>query len=127
MKTTGTTGRDVEVFARSSMMSVEATARAAVVNRTHRVVRARARVIQNQRSMIRGLLLPMLLSSTLMLMLVFAIWSVFDQYDLVTSEMPASSNHFFILLLWFLPVSAALLAMVWFRRSRNISETEATR
>jgi len=129
MKPAGTPpqGYDTETFARSSIRGVGATANASVVNRTHRVVRERARVMQAQRSMMRGLLLPMLLSSALMLMLVFAVWSVFDQYDIVTSEMPASSNHFFILLLWFLPVSAALLAMVWVRRGRNSSETEATR
>ena len=64
MKPAGTPpqGYDTETFARSSIRGVAATANASVVNRTHRVVRERARVMQAQRSMMRGLLLPMLLS-----------------------------------------------------------------
>jgi len=129
MKPVGTQSpsHSTEAFIRSSIRGVAATANASVVNRTHRVVRERAKVMQTQRSMMRGLLLPMLLSSTLMLMLLFAVWSVLDQYDIVSSEMPPTSNHFVMLLLWFLPASAALLAMVWVRRSRNSSEAEATR
>jgi len=68
-----------EAFIRSSIRGVAATANASIVNRTHRVVRERARVMQTQRSMMRGLLLPMLLSSTLMLMLLFAVGSALAQ------------------------------------------------
>ena len=105
--------------------TVSATARASMVNRTHRVVRQRAREMQANRSHLRGLFLPLLLCSTLMLTLVFAVWMLLDQYDLVSSELPPSIHHFFMLLLWFLPVSAGLVAMVWFRRSRNQADAEA--
>ena len=98
-----------------------------MVSRTHRAVRERARALHTARTRVRGLLLPMLLCSALMVTLIAAFWMLLDQYDLV-SELPASSHHFFILLVWFLPVSAALVAMVWFRRGRNAdSEPEVSR
>ncbi len=104
--------------------TLSAAARAGLVNRTHRVVRERARALQANRNTMRGLLLPMLLCSLLMVTLVIAVWMVLDQYDLVSSELPPSIHHFFLLLLWFLPVSAGLVAMVWFRRSRNHANAE---
>jgi cytochrome c-type biogenesis protein CcmH/NrfF len=39
--------------------------------------------------------------------------------------MPDSSDQFLVLGLWFFPVSMALLAMVWFRRTRKRSGSEA--
>ncbi len=109
----------------ATVSSFRVTARANAVNRTHRIVRQRAQEIQASRTTMRGLLLPMLLCSTLMLTLVFAVWMLLDQYDLVSSELPSSIHHFFLLLLWFLPVSAGLVAMVWFRRGRDHADAEA--
>ena len=42
------------IFARSVLGSVNTAARAGVVNRTHRVVRQRAKVIQERRSHVRS-------------------------------------------------------------------------
>ena len=114
---------DGEILHGSGM---NAAARSSMVNRTHRVVRERARALQENRKTMRGLLLPMLLCFLLMVTLVIALWMVLDQYDLVSAELPPSIHHFFLLLLWFLPVSAGLVAMVWFRRSRNHPNAEAS-
>ena len=94
---------------------MEPASRVAMVNRTHRVVRERARSIQTSRTQMRSLLLPMVLCSVLMILLFGALWALLDQEDLVASELPASTHHFLMMLLWFVPVSGALIAMVWFR------------
>jgi hypothetical protein len=51
-----------------------------------------------------------------------AVWSVLDEYELVPVGVPDSKYQIFVLLLWFFPVSASLLGLVWFRRSRNRPE-----
>ena len=116
-----------DVLSRTSMSSLNATAKASMVNRTHRVVRDRARAMQANRKKIRGLMLPLLVCSTLMILLFSAFWMVLEQYELIASDTPVQSHHLFLLLLWFVPVSGALLALVWFRRSRNPTDAEAIR
>jgi hypothetical protein len=113
--------------AASAMSGLSAAAKASLVNRTHRVVRERARTMQADRSKIRGLLLPLTLCSVLMILIYSALWTLVEQYESVSPEAPAESHHLFMLLLWFLPASAALVAMVWYRRSRSQADTEATR
>jgi cytochrome c-type biogenesis protein CcmH/NrfF len=54
-----------------------------------------------------------------------AVWSVLDQYEAAPMGVPSASNQFLVLLVWFFPVSMALLAMVWFRRTRKRSGREA--
>ena len=104
---------------------MNATAKAFMVNRTHRVIRERAKAIQAQRSRARSLWIPMIVCSALILIFVSAVWSVLDEYDLTPTGVPDASNQLFVLLLWFFPVSAALLAMVWFRRARSRSDEGA--
>ncbi len=120
-----------DLLARSALRGVSPPAASNRVNRTHRVVRERARAMQANRSRMRGLLLPLLLCSSLMILLFAAFWMVLEQYELISAESTqgasASSHHMFLLLLWFLPVSCALMAMVWFRRSRDQSDAEAIR
>jgi len=103
-------------------------ANAAVVNRTRRVVRQRAEAIQQQRSRLRDLWLPISLCSILLAMVCYAVWAVMEQNE---SSIPDTSNLSSepgglssILLLWLLPISIAGLAMVWMRRNRS---DEATR
>jgi hypothetical protein len=115
-----------KTLARSVMSSVDSGARARSVNRTHRVVRERARLMQADRSRMRGLMLPLILCSALMILLYTASWMMVDQYELI-SEASLDGHRWFMILLWFLPVSAALVAMMWFRRNRNQSDTEAIR
>lgn len=101
------------------------TARASMVNRTHRVVRERAKKIQAHRSRVRSLWIPLTICSALLLMISYAVWTVLDGYELTQIGVPDSSGQFLILFIWFLPVSMALLVMVWFRRTNGRSGREA--
>jgi hypothetical protein len=102
--------------------AINAAAKAAMVNRTHRVIRERAKVMQARRSKLRSLWIPMTVCSALTVIFCYAIWSVLDEYEIVPTGVPDPRYQIFVLLLWFFPVSASLLAMVWFRRSRSHSE-----
>jgi hypothetical protein len=117
--------RDADLFARSPLSGMNSTARSAVVNRTHRVVRERAQVIAAQRDRERSLWAPLAVSAALVMILCTAVWTVLDQYEAAPMGVPSASNQFLVLLIWFFPVSMALLAMVWFRRTRKRSGREA--
>ena len=110
----------------SQPMRFNSAAKASMVNRTHRVIRERARVLEHQRSRTRSLWIPMIISAALMVIFCSAIWTVLAEYDLIPTAVPDSSDQIFILVLWFFPVSAALLTMIWFQRGRNRSEDETT-
>jgi len=108
-------------------MPLHVAARASVVNRTHRVVRERATVMAARRSRVRSLWIPIAVSSALLVIICTAVWSVLNQYDLNPNGIPDASNQLFVLLLWLLPVSMALLAVVLFRRIRNHEDNELAR
>ena len=95
------------------------SAHAMLVNRTHRVVRERARQMSSRRNRIRSLLAPLAISAAMLVILVTAVWSLLDGYDLTPTGVLDSSYQFLVLLLWFLPVSGVLLGMVWFTRMRG--------
>lgn len=95
---------------------ISAAARASLVNRTHRVVRERAQAMAVQRSKIRSLWLPIAVASGLLIILCTAVWSLLDEYELSPTGIPDASDQFLVLLLWFLPVSMALVTIVWFQR-----------
>jgi hypothetical protein len=109
---------------RMAMDGMNAPARASVVNRTHRVVRERARSIAARRSRVRSLWIPLAVCSALLIILSCTVWSILDQYDVTPTGVPDASNQFLVLLLWFLPVSIALLALVLFRRARKHADHE---
>ena len=94
-------------------------ARASAVNRTHRVVRERARLIKSARGRARSLWIPMAVCAVLLVISVLAVWTMLDQYEISPTGIPDASDQMLVMLLWFLPASAALLAMVWFRRTRT--------
>jgi hypothetical protein len=100
-------------------------ARGVVVNRTHRVVREQALTMREQRSKSRSLWVPLAISSILMLMICYAIWGMLDGYDLTPNGIPDASDQLMILLLWSLPVTAAVMGLVWFKRARTRSDSEA--
>src|ERR1700758_2404691 len=102
-----------------SMPKVSVAARASLVNRTRRVVRGRAQEMADRRSRIRSLWLPIAVCSGMLVIICTAVWSLLDEYELTPNGIPDASDQFLVLLLWFLPVSMALLAMVWFRRVRT--------
>lgn len=92
------------------------TARAAVVNRTHRIIREQALAMQAQRKRSRGLLLPLAISSALLMVICYAIWGVMDGYDLTPSGIPDASDQVLFLLLWSLPITAIVLGLIWLKR-----------
>jgi hypothetical protein len=116
-----------DILSRASLSKLNVAATTSMVNRTHRIVRERARTMQANRKKIRGLMLPLLVCSILMILLFSACWMVLEQYELLSSDAPPQSHHLLLLLLWFVPVSGTLLALAWFRLSRNQSDTEAIR
>jgi hypothetical protein len=127
---------DSASFTQEALRGVSVGARASVVNRTHRVVRERARVIEERRRNVRGLLLPLTVCSALLILLGVAVWSGLDQSEAmaaarvlpVEASSPAGpdlSSQFVVLLLWFVPLSVAFLATVWLRRSRRNANQEA--
>ena len=105
--------------AREAMASLELGARASLVNRTRRVVRERARQMSSRRDKIRSLWAPLLICGSMLVILITAVWSMLDEYELTPTGMPDASDQYMVLLFWFLPASAALMAMVGFRRLRN--------
>jgi hypothetical protein len=103
----------------ASLSSLNVAAKASMVNRTHRVVRERAKQMSARKSRLRSLWAPLLVCGSLVVILVTAVWSLLDQYELNPTGIPDPSEQFAVLLLWFLPVSGALLALVWLRRAQN--------
>ena len=123
---------DSNDFARNALRGVPAVAHSGVVNRTHRVVRERAKVMQQKRNRERGLMAPLIICSVLLTLSVLAVWTGMYQYQAVeaveadvTSLATTDNNHFLVVLLWFVPVSVAVLTTVWVRRSRNNADDEA--
>jgi hypothetical protein len=116
---------DSHAAARKVLDGINTSARAAVVNRTHRIVRERAKTIATRRSKMRSLWIPMAVCSALLVIISSAVWSILDQYDVNANGLPDASNQFLVLLVWFLPMSMALLALVLFRRARKHADQEA--
>ncbi len=120
-------------FARTALRSVPVAARSGVVNRTHRVVRERAKVMQEKRNRDRSLMAPLTVCSVLLILSALAVWTGLYQYqaaetvEAVQSDVAAladANNHLLVAILWFVPVSVALLVTVWVRRSRNNADDE---
>jgi hypothetical protein len=101
--------------------------RGPVVNRTRRVVRERAVVMAARRSHIRSLWVPIAVFSALLVIICTAVWNGLDQYDVTQNGILDASNQFLVLLLWFFPLSIALIAVVLFRRGRKRIDNEAAR
>lgn len=100
-------------------------ARALVVNRTHRIVRERASSLSARRTRANSLWIPLAVCSALLIIISTGAWTVLAQYDLYPSAIPDASAQMLVFLPWFFPVSAAVLAMVWGKRSRTSSGSES--
>ena len=111
--------QDPGAVARAVLADSNKPARASVVNRTHRVVRERAKSMAARRSRFRSLWIPLAVCSSLLVIICTAVWTALDGYDVTPSGVPDASNQFLVLCLWFLPVSMALLAVVLFQRARK--------
>ena len=88
-----------------------------MVKRTHRVVRAQARSLEARKKKTRSLWIPLSVSAGLLFVITCAIWSVLDQYEAAPTGLPDASQQMLVLLMWCLPVTITLLAVVWFRRN----------
>jgi flagellar basal body-associated protein FliL len=126
---------DPAMFARSAIGSVDTGARAGVVNRTHRVVRQRAKVMQERRSYVRSLMVPLAICSVLLMLVCAGVWTGLYQYEateaaeMVQADVAAldANNHLLVVLLWFVPVMLALVGGVLFRLLRNSSDRRTVR
>ncbi len=116
-----------ESLVRAAMADLNASARGSVVNRTHRVVRERAKKLAARRSRIRSLWIPLAICSSLLMILCTTVWNVLDQYEATPNGLPDASNQFLVLCLWFFPVSMALMAVFLFRRARKRADEETVR
>ena len=115
-------GEDAATTFRSA---AQPAARAEMVNRTRRVINGRARTMQVRKSRMRSLYIPLAVSAGLLAAVVFAVWSVLVGYDTTNTGLPDSSQQIIVLLMWCLPVSAALLAAVWMRRAGSRLDSRA--
>lgn len=128
-------GEDPAVFARAALRSVDMGAQAGVVNRTHRVVRQRAKVMQARRSYVRSLMAPLAICSVLLILVCAAVWTGLYQFEateaaeMVQADVAAldANNHLLVALLWFVPVTLALLGALLFRFRRNGSDRRMVR
>jgi hypothetical protein len=115
-----------EEQARTATAGMNAAASAMIVNRTHRVVRERARKMQSQRNKVRSLWIPLLVCTGLLVTLACALWTAFEDYEGSTGGLPNTSGMV-VILVWSVPISAMILAVIWSRRNSAGSENERVR
>lgn len=106
---------------------MNAGASATVINRTHRVVRERAKTIREQKLRVRSLWIPLVVSFGFLVSILFAVYSVLEETEVMTNGVPDSSQQMLMLALWCIPLSIILLAVVWFRRASANSNNESRR
>jgi hypothetical protein len=112
---------EIEVEAMQGTPAARAMASATLVNRTHRVVHERAKQIQARRSKLRSLLIPLCISTGLLVTLACALWTAFEDFEGTSAGLPNTSGMV-VVLVWSVPISAMILAVVWFRRANSSSE-----
>ncbi len=100
------------------------SARASLVNRTHRVVREQALEMREKRQRTRSLWVPIGIFSILLPIICYAVWAMMDGYDLTPNGVPDASDQLFLLMLWSLPLTVVLLGLAWFRRGRGHGNSE---
>lgn len=89
----------------------------AAINRTHRVVRERAKALQDQKRRVRSLWIPSIVSFGFLASILFAAWSLLDESALVPEAVPDATQQMLVLALWCIPLSILVLVVVWFRRA----------
>ena len=115
------------------MQPVSAAARAAIVNRTPRVVRERAMKLQQRKQSRRELVLPLLICSAVLLLVCYAGWVVasgpgfsvvgseieHEAGKLVTGQTMDTGSPLLLLLLWFLPITVVAVVVIYLHRKRS--------
>lgn len=115
-----------EAQAKKATAGMTAMASVAIVNRTHRVVRERAQKLQTRRSKLRSLWIPLGVSTALLLTLACALWTAFEDFEGTSAGLPNTSGMV-VILVWSVPISAMILAVIWSRRASAGSENERVR
>ena len=110
---------DEQAVRESMRPGFSAAASAKMVNRTHRVVHARAKKLQAQRSKIRSLTIPLAVSGIMLTCIVSAIWTILGQDEAIPTGLPDANQQMLVLMMWCLPVTVLLLAVVLYRRSKE--------
>jgi hypothetical protein len=109
--------READVAARIRLDAINTVSSASAVNRTHRVVRERAKTIQAQKSRVRSLWIPMTVCFGLLASVLFGLWGVLDESEFFPGGLPDASQQMLVLSMWCLPLSVIVLVVVWFSRS----------
>ena len=99
--------------------SVNTGASASTVNRTHRVVRERAKTLQEQKKHARSLWIPLTVSFGMLALILIALWNLMEDSELFADGIPDASQQLLMLSMWCLPLSVIVLAVIWFRRART--------
>jgi len=105
-------------------------ARAAVVNRTHRVIRQRANAMRERKRTTRDLIVPFVVCSALLFFIAAAVLHVTDEsisdiagiWKRIVDLGADAGSEVSLLLLWFLPLSVITAAVVLLRRNRRPSD-----
>ncbi len=74
--------------------------------------------MQEHRRRTRSLWIPVSICSVLLVSICYTAWVLLSQYDLTPSGVPDSNYQLVFILLWSLPITAAILGLVWLQRSR---------
>jgi hypothetical protein len=126
MNGTPESSRGGDVFPPSGAdLGTRGAAHASLVNRTHRVVRERARSQSDWKLRLKSLWIPLAVCCALLIVLSVAGWMILAQSDLTPTDIPDASAQMLVFFLWFLPVSGALLAAVWLRKSQSPAGSES--
>jgi hypothetical protein len=115
-----------ERSAQTATVGMNAAASAALVNRTHRVIHERAKTMQTRRSRVRSLLIPLGVSTALLITLACALWTAFEDFEGSSAGLPNTSGMV-VVLVWSVPISAMILAVIWSRRANAGSDNERVR
>lgn len=94
------------------------------VLRTQRVVQQRAVSMQQRRSRTRSLWIPIGICSILLVSIFYTAWKLLSLYDLTPTGIPDSNYQLVFILIWSLPVTAAILGLVWLQRGRQHGRDE---
>lgn len=97
-------------------------ARAAVVNRTHRVVREQALARKEHKKRTRSLWLPIAICSPLLLIVCYGIYEAFETGEYSPTGVADGSGQLLLLMVWLLPITVFLIGITWFRRMRAQQE-----
>lgn len=89
-----------------------------VVNRTHRAIRAQALKQQAQKKKVRGLYLPLIFGGVLLIAAVVTTAIILASDSEGEGSLPYASEQIFVLLMWLIPVSAAAVGVVWYKRGK---------